>query len=163
MIAGIQNLSTVQVVTNAQVSSISTTVGYQIIGFISSVDQYQSSIYGTTFNSSYSTFYSSYTAVQKQNLSTLEVFSQITNLGTSLSTLSTIVASSFSTLGIYLDTTFNQGPTVSSLSTYVYSYYSSLSGSVEFYSTNTGLGLFTTESTTAVSYTHLTLPTILRV
>ena len=151
VIAGIQNLSTVQVVTNAQVSSISTTVGYQIIGVISTVDQYQSSIYGTTFNSSYSTFYSSYTAVQLQNLSTLEVFSQITNLGTSLSTLSTIVASSFSTLGIYLDTTFNQGPTVSTLSTYVYSYYSSLSGSVELYSTNTGLGLFTTGSTTVSS------------
>ena len=156
VIAGIENLSTVEAATNAQVSSISTTVGYQIYGFISTTNQYQSSIYGTTFNSSYSTFYSSYTAVQKQNISTLEVFSQITNLGASLSSLSTIVASSFSTLGQYLDTTFNQGPTVSTLSTYTYSYYSSLSGSIEYYSTNTGLGLYTTGSTTVSSIVGFT-------
>ena len=118
VLAGIQSLSSVQVATNLQVSSISTSLGYQIYGFISTTNLYQSSVYGVVYTSSYSTFYKLYSSVQLQNSTTSQIILQLNTLGNSLSTLSTLVTCSFSTLGTYLDTRFDQSQSVSSLSTY---------------------------------------------
>ena len=151
VLAGIQNLSSVQLATNAQVSSISSSIGYQVYELISTTNLYQSSVYGVTYTSSYSTFYNLYSTVQLQNSTTSQIILQLNTLGNSLSTLSTLVTCSFSTLGTYLDTHFDQSQSVSSLSSYTYSYYKNLSESINYYSTNTGLGLQITVSTTVSS------------
>lgn len=156
VLAGIQNLSTVQLATNAQVSSISSSVGYQIYGLISTTNLYQSSVYGLVYTSSYSTFYNLYSTVQLQNSTTSQIIVQLNTLGNSLSTLSTLVTCSFSTLGTYLDTNFNQANSVSSLSSYTYGYFRNLSESINYYSTNTGLGLEITVSTTVSSIVGFT-------
>jgi len=156
VLAGIQSLSTVQLGTNEQVSSISSIVEYQIIGLISTTDLYQSSVYGIVYTSSYSTFYNLYSTVQLQNSTTSQIILQLNSIDNSLSTLSTLVTCSFSTLGTYLDTYFNQAESVSSLSSYTYGYYTNLSESIEYYSTNTGLGLEITVSTTVSSIVGFT-------
>ena len=139
----IDQLSTVEAQTIVQVSSISSIVGFQILGVVSTTNTIEQNINMTLYNSSYSTFYNIYSSVQLQNSTTAQTIIELNSLIVGISSLSTLVTSSFSTLGTYLDTEFNLAPTVSSISSYFFSYYNYLSESISSFSTNIGFALST--------------------
>ena len=131
-------LSSQQADVNISISTISSAVGLGIstnISTITSLFIYQSS---TLYYSSFTQLINSYNILQAQNIQTLNLQRNILNLGNSISTLSTQFKPEFSSLAFTLDVTFNQGPSVSTISSYVNNYYYSLSSAVIEYSTLTG-------------------------
>jgi hypothetical protein len=134
-------LSSDQSYINRSISTISSAVGASVstnTSTINSLFQYQ---YSTLYYSSFTQLINSYNILQGQNIQTLNLQRGIINLGNTISTLSTQFNPEFSSLGLTLEVTFNQGPSVSTISTYVTDYYFSLSSAVINYSTTIGCSI----------------------
>ena len=126
------------------VSTVSTTVGYDVSSINATTSLYTSSIFESIYNSTYSTLGGEYVTVQYQNISTLDLQMSVTQLSYTVSTLSTSYISSFAGLNIVMETVYNQGPAVSTMSTYFSGYFSSLYESIPYFSTSVGASISTT-------------------
>ena len=134
----ILTLAQKQSTTNIALSSLSTSLGRSITSIQSTTNLFFSSATGYTYGPTYSNILTTLNSLQGLNIQTLNLQGTIFTLGTALSTLSSQFNTSFCTFGITLDQTFNQGPAVSTLSTYVTNYYSGVSTTINTYSTNIG-------------------------
>lgn len=146
IVSSIVYLSTTQGNITYAASSVSTLVSNYILETNSTTASYVSSIYETVYNSSYSTLAGEYAIVVDQNISTLFLQDIVLDLGASISTLSSQYISSFEKLDYELNVTFNQGPAVSSLSTYFTEYFSSLAEEIPIFSTSICGSISTTVS-----------------
>lgn len=126
------------------VSTVSSAVGYDVSSINATTSLYTSSIFKSIYNSTYSTLAGKYTIVQYQNISTLNLQMSVTQLSYTVSTLSSAYISSFVGLNIIMETVYNQGPAVSTLSTYFSGYFSSLYDSIPYFSTSVGGSISTT-------------------
>lgn len=126
------------------VSSLSSSVGYDVSSINATTSLYTSSIYESIYNSTYSTLAGGYIQVQYQNISTLALQTNVTQLSYTVSTLSSAYISSFVGLNYVMETVYNQGPAVSIMSTYFTNYFSSLYESIPYFSTSVGASISTT-------------------
>ena len=131
-------LSTNQRNLNIGISTISSAIGVSISTTNSTINTLLRFQTSTLYNSSFTQLINSYNILQGQNIQTLNLQRGVINLGTSLSTISSQFGPNFSTLGRTLESTFNQGPSVSTISTYVTQYYQSISTNITVYSTTIG-------------------------
>jgi hypothetical protein len=134
----IRFLSSDQTNVTRSISTISSAVGASVStnrSTITSLFRFQIS---TLYTSSFTQLINSYNILQGQNIQTLNLERNILNLGNSISTISTQFSPEFSSLAVTLDVTFNQGPSVSTISTYVNEYYFGISSAVINYSTLIG-------------------------
>jgi hypothetical protein len=134
----ILTLNRVQSTTNIALSSLSTSLGLSINIVQSTTNLYFSSATGYTYGPTYSNILTTLNTLQGYNIQTLNLQGTIFTLGTALSTISSQFNPTFCTFGITLDQTFNQGPAVSTLSTYITNYYSNISATINTYSTTIG-------------------------
>ena len=131
-------LSTSQDNLNLGLSTISSAVGTSISTTNSTVNSLLDYQISTLYYSSFTQLINSYNTLQGQNIQTLNLQRGIINLGNSISSISTQFAPNFSSLGRTLEDTFNQGHSVSTISTYVTQYYDAISTQVITYSTTIG-------------------------
>lgn len=158
LITEVTALSSYQLVTNSNVSSVSTIVGSNILTLSRSISTYQGTINLVTFTPAYNAMKSSYDYAVSTNSTANSIQSNVTFLTSGLSSLSTAITSSFTWLNTRVETVFNQGPAVSSLSTFVFEYYNYLSESVSSYSTSVGAGISTNSNyqmSTLIGYSNL--------
>lgn len=139
----ILRLSRVQSTTNIALSSLSTSLGLSITTVQSTTNLYFSSATGYTYGPTYSNILTTFNTLQGYNIQTLNLQGTIFTLGTALSSISSQFNPTFCTFGITLDQTFNQGPALSTLSSYMTNYYSSISTNVNVYSTTIGRSIST--------------------
>ena len=150
IISTIGYLSTSQNTIIYAASSISDLIGVTISSTNAVTSIYASSTYETIYNSTYSTFAGEYSIVQDQNISTLALTTGFTDLTAVASTMSSILVSSFTDLDYNIDVIYNQGPSVSTMSTYMTLYFSSLHEMIPIYSTQV-CGSISTVSVQSVS------------
>ena len=153
----ISTLSTNQRSLADSVSSLSTMVGYDISSIQSTTNLFFSSAYGYTYGPAYSNLTTSYTIVQAQNIDTLNLQGVVLNLGDTFSSISSQYSPDFSTLGLTLETTYNQGPAVSTLSTYFSEYFDGLAESIPAYSTQVYTSISTAvgqDASSMIAYTN---------
>ena len=155
----ISSISSTQTRLLYAVSSISTFVGNDVSSINATTSLYTSSIYTSIYNSTYSTLAGTYKIVQYQNVSTLTLQSNVFQLSYTVSTLSSAYISSFTGLNYIMETVYNQGPAVSTMSTYFTNYFSSLADTIPYYSTNIGASISTTavqNMSTVIGYSNAT-------
>jgi hypothetical protein len=134
-------LSSDQSYINRSISTVSSAVGVSISTNTSTVTSLLRFQISTLYYSSFTQLINSYNILQGQNIQTLNLQRGILNLGNSISTISSQFDPKFSSFGVTLDVTFNQGPSVSTISTYVNDYYFTLSSAVIDYSTLIGCSI----------------------
>ena len=139
----ILTLSRLQSTTNIALSSLSTSLGLSITTVQSTTNLYFSSATGYTYGPTYSNILTTFNTLQGYNIQTLNLQGTIFTLGTALSSISSQFNPTFCTFGITLDQTFNQGPAVSTLSSYMTNYYSNISANINTYSTTIGRSVST--------------------
>jgi hypothetical protein len=144
IISSINNLSVNQLTLASGISSVSTAVGINASTTQSTINQYMSSVLISTYNDSYLSLIVSNNILQGQNIQTLALQRNIVTLGNSISTLSSQFIPLFNDFSTTLEITFNQAPSVSSMSTLFTNYYSVISSAVTLVSTNTGISISTT-------------------
>ena len=140
----------------------STIVDNDISSILSITNSYSSFLYNVTFTSSYSTIESLYANIIKQNSSIIALSNNIQDNQNIIYNLSSQFVPNFSSLASRLDS-FNQGPAVSTLSTYFTGYFNGLAESIPYYSTSVGAGISTTifyEKSTLIGYQRSVLSTI---
>ena len=142
----ISSISSTQTTLLYAVSNISTFVGNDVSSINATTSLYTSSIYTSIYNSTYSTLAGEYSIVQIQNISTLayDTTNNVIVLGYTISTLSSQYISSFTGLTNIMEITYNQGPAVSTMSTYFTNYFSSLAENIPYFSTSIGASISTT-------------------
>ena len=131
----ISTLSSNQISLAGGISSISTSVGVDISTNLSIIRLYISSSQGYGFPSS-SVLIQGNNILQGQNIQTLNLQRNIVSLGNSISTISSQFNPLFDSFNSTIQVYFNQGPTVSTFSTYFTDYYKNISTSIVNYSTN---------------------------
>lgn len=134
----ILNLANKQSTTNIALSSLSTSLGLSITTIQSTTNLYFSSATGYTYSPTYSNILTTLNSLQNLNIQTLSLQATVTTLGSALSSISSQFNPTFSSFGATLTSTFNQGPAVSTLSTFITNYYANISSSITNYSTNIG-------------------------
>lgn len=157
ILTSINTLSTNQRSLADSVSSLSTTLGYNIIDIQSTTNLYFSSANGYTYGPAYSNLANKYTTVQSQNIDTLNLQGVVLNLGDTFSSISSQYSPDFSSLGFTLETTFNQGPAVSTMSTYFSQYFNGLAESIPAYSTQVYTSISTAvgqDASSIIAYTN---------
>lgn len=125
-----------------------------ISSIIQSTNTLSSLLNTLTFTSEYSTIISLYSNIQNQNISTLALSNNIQNNEAIIYNLSSQFVPNFSSLASTLDS-FNQGPSVSAMSTYFTSYFNGLAQSIPAYSTSVGAGISTSisnDKSTLIAY-----------
>ena len=149
------NLAVKQSTLSISLSSLSTSAGLQISSSQANTYNVLSTVQGTTYNTAYETIISNYNILQGQNIQTLNLQRSILGLGISISTISSQFQPTFTGLSNILEITFNQGPAVSTLSTFFTNYYSNISANIQTYSTNVGYDILSTtikDASTLVGY-----------
>jgi hypothetical protein len=131
-------LSRDQAILNIGLSTISSAVGGSISTTNSTINRLLLYQISTLYTSSYTQLINSYNKLQGQNIQTLNLQRGIVNLGNSISSISSQFTPNFSSLGLTLEQTFNQGPSVSTISSYVTQYYNTISTNIITYSTTIG-------------------------
>ena len=162
--SAITRLSTNQRSVAISLSSISDLVGGQISSVQSTTTGFYNFQLSTLYYSSYTQLVNSFNILQGQNIQILNLQGNIINLGNSISTLSTQLNPKFDTLNAIVENTFNQGESVSSISTYFVNYYINLSTSIQNYSTNIGetiTAVIANDASTMAGYTIETNTNIL--
>lgn len=128
---------------NRGLSTISSLVGRNISSTQSTTNGFFNYQQSTLYYSSFTTLITSYNNLQSQNTQTLTLQRTILTLGNSISSISSQFNPTFSTFSGTFDTVFNQGPSVSAISTYVTTYFTSISTSIIQYSTNNSIAIST--------------------
>jgi hypothetical protein len=133
-------------------SNISTLIGNTVSTTQYSTSIYAISTYKNIYNSTYSTLAGEYYVVEQQYISTLALNEIVLDITAATSTLSSMYISTFIALDNKLEITFNQGPSVSTMSTYLTEYFSSLDTNIPLYSTILCGSLSTTYEYSISSY-----------
>lgn len=158
ILTSISTLSINQYLLGKSLCTLSTTLGHDISSIQSTTNIFLSSAHGYTYGSTYSTLVGEYNTVQIQNISTLNFEGIVLNLGQAFSTISSQYSPDFSNLSITLERNFNQGPSVSSLSTYFTQYFNGLTQSIPIYSSNINASISTATSqntSSLISYINI--------
>ena len=134
ILLNIENLTINQLVLADAVSSLSTTLGSNISSIQSTTNLFFSSATGRTYGPAYTTLINLYNSVKSQNVATLSLQGTVFNLGVTFSSVSTQYSADFSSLGFVLEERFNQGPAISTMSTYFSGYFNGLAESIPIYS-----------------------------
>ena len=156
IINAITKLSTNQLSVAISLSSVSDLVGGQISSVQSTATGFYNFQLSTLYYSSYTQLVNGVNILQGQNIQILNLQGNIINLGNSISTLSTQLNPNFDIVNATLENIFNQGESVSSISTYFVNYYINLSTSIQNYSTNIGetiSSVITNDASTMTGYT----------
>jgi len=128
---------------NTGLSTISTLIGNNISTTQSTTTGFYTYQQSTLYYSSFTQLITSYNNLQTQNTQTLSLQRTILTLGNSISSISSKFDPTFSTFSGTFDTIFNQGPSVSAISTYVTTYFTNISSSINQYSTNNSIAIST--------------------
>jgi hypothetical protein len=148
---------------NRGLSTVSTAIGNNVSSIASTNIVILSTVQGTTFDANYNTLNANYAILQGQNNNILSLQGAIFGLANSLSSISSLFQPNFSTLSNTLNVTFNQGPAVSTLSTFFTNYYSSVSTNIVQFSTNVGSSLssiVSLDASTMIGYNIMLQSTI---
>ena len=134
IVLNIENLSINQTTLSKSASSLSTTLGSNILNIQSTTNLFFSSATGYTYGPIYTNLINLYNSVKSQNIATLNLQGTVFNLGLAFSSISSQYSADFSSFGLVLEQTFNQGPAVSTMSTYFSGYFNGLAESIPIYS-----------------------------
>lgn len=134
------------------ISSVSTLVSYTVSTTTYATSQYTSSIYETLYNSTYSTLVSKYNTVENQYNSTVGLYIKADTLDYQLSNLSTSYIGWFNSLTSTVEITYNQGPAVSTMSSYLGNYFNNLAVTIPTYSTVLGGSISTVTAQSQSTY-----------
>lgn len=164
LLSDIAAISTHQAGTDLVVSSQSSVVGCNIDYLTEQTQRYINIVIGTTYDAAYNQMYAAYSLAGSTNNASLLMQSNVYQLQSNVSSVSTIIASTFSSLNRRLDVEYNQGPSVSSLSTYFTTYFRNLSESISSFSTSVGQGISTNSAyqTSSLNYYAREIQTIVQ-
>jgi len=148
ILSSINSLSSLQLTILNSISTLSTSVGKNVSSLQGANDTFSNAVFAQTYGDSYAALLVSYNQIQAQNIETLRLQGIVLSLGVSISSISSQIAPSFSSLGITLENTYNQGPAVSTMSTYFGEYFNGLAESVPVFSNNITNSISTTVGNT---------------
>ena len=157
MSIAITDLSNNLNILSLSVSTLSTSLGHDISSIYDYTKRYFSTVEGYTYTSTYSTIISISDEVAQTDIIMSEFNGTILNFESTLSSLSRQFTDNFLEITTMLDTTYNQGPSVSSLSTYFTVYFSTLNENIPIFSTSVGAGISTNiyqDTSTFVGYSN---------
>lgn len=143
ILLSISTLSSNQISLARGISSVSTLVSLDISTNLSVIKSYISLSEAYTYPSSYATLIQKNNVLQGQNIQTLNLQRTIVTLGNSISTLSSQFNPRFDDFNSTIQIFFNQGPSVSTFSTFFTNYYTNISANIISYSTTIGYTIST--------------------
>jgi hypothetical protein len=112
----ISTLSSLQLTTLNSISTLSTSIGRNVSSLRASNDYFRDVVYQNTYGPVYTNILTSFNQIQAQNIATFSFQGIVRTLGVAISSISSQISPNFSSLGLVLESTFNQGPSVSSIS-----------------------------------------------
>jgi hypothetical protein len=136
IVSSVNALSSLQFSILNSISTVSTSVGNNVSSLKGSNDYFQNIVYTNTYGQTYSNILTANNVIQSQNIASFSFQGIVRSLGVAISSISSQIAPNFSSLGLVLENTFNQGPAVSTMSTYFSGYFNGLAESIPVFSNN---------------------------
>lgn len=130
IISTIDALSSLQLSIFNSISTVSTSVGRNVSSLQAANNNFRDVVYQNTYGPTYSNILESTNTIRIQNIATFNFQGLVRSLGAAISSISSSFSPNFSSLGLVLESTFNQGPSVSTLSTYINQYFNGLAESI---------------------------------
>ena len=139
ILSSITAISSQQTVLEVSMSTISTFVGQSIssVQFVTNKFSTSANIYAYS-TIEFRQLIHLYKIINNQNIATTSLNTGLKFLGSGISSLSSQFTPLFCTLGTSIENIFNQGPAVSTLSTFFTTYYINISTNISQYSTSIG-------------------------
>jgi len=157
ILSSIQTLSSSQTAINISISSISDIVGNDLSSIEGITLNYTNSILGKVYPSTISTLSAMASNIEATDISLSNFNGGVIGLKSTLSTIYFTTVNDFKKLQYDINVTYNQGPSISSLSTYISAYFNGLEDSIPFFSTSLGGAISTTvfqDNSTVIGYSN---------